>query len=126
MVEKEEKARQHFQDLKDVLPQLSSQHRWKKDFKYYVDKFIQERIEEKNFATLMPCEDEAEEEQERDYLHGLRRLVAGAVQERELVQQPKHAASCAELDSALVWQGRGYATPIPLAIRSQTAFAGSI
>jgi len=46
------------------------------------------------------------------YLHGLRHLVAGAIQEWELVQQPKHAAICAELDSALVWQGRVYVSSI--------------
>ena len=110
MIEKEEDSQQHFQDLKDALQQQGHRlalRQWKKDFKFYIDKFIWERIQEKCFVTLMPCEDEEGEEQERNNLHGLQRLVAGAVQEWELVQQPKHAALCAELDGALVWQGRG-------------------
>jgi hypothetical protein len=111
MVEKEEKARQHFEDLKCILSELSPRW-WKKDFKYYVDKFIDERLVEKEFVTLIPCEDENEEEQDCIYLHTLRRLVAGAIQERELVQQPKHTAMYAKLDGALVWQGRGYVNPV--------------
>lgn len=107
-MEKEEEARQHFEGLKDTLQKFSLFPRWwKKDFKYYVDKFIGERLMEKELVVAVPCEDEEEEEQDRIYLHGLRRLVAGAVQEWELVQQPRHAATCAKLDGALVWQGRG-------------------
>ena len=34
--------------------------------------------------------------------------MAGAVQEGELVRQPKYAATCAKLDKAIVWDGRGY------------------
>lgn len=111
MIEKEESARQHFQELKDTFPKLSPRW-WKKDFKSYVDKFIGERLFEKGIVAAIPCEDEEEEENDRIHLHGLRRLVAGAVQEWELVQQPKYAAACAELDGALVWQGRGYVGPI--------------
>ena len=111
MIKREEKARQHFEELKDFLPKKSPLS-WKRDFKHYVDKFIEEHLDEKIFITEIPCEDEEEEEQDRIYLHGIRHLVAGAVQEWELVQQPKHAATCAELDGALVWQGRGYVGPI--------------
>ena len=111
MVEREEKARQHFEELKGILLELCLRC-WKQEFKSYVDQFIAERLDEKDIVTVIPCEDEEEEELDRMYLHGLRRLVAGAVQEWELVQQPKHAAMCAELDSALVWQGRGYVSSI--------------
>ena len=106
MIEKEEQARQHFEELKDTLPILSPRW-WKKDFKAYVDKFIGERLQEKEFITAIPSEGEEEEELDAIYLHAIRRLVAGAVQEWELVQQPKHAVTCAMLDGALVWQGRG-------------------
>jgi hypothetical protein len=113
MIEKEETARQHFKELKGSLLKLSIHPRWwKKDFKYYVDKFIRECLYEKKLITALPPRDKEEEESDRIYLHRLRRLVAGAVQEWELVQQPKHAAMCAKLDSALVWQGRGYVSPI--------------
>jgi hypothetical protein len=115
MIKREEKARQHFEELKYFLPKQSPLS-WKRDFKQYIDKFIEEHLDEKLFITAIPCEDEEEEEQDRIYLHGIRRLVAGAVQEWELVQQPKHAAICAELDGALVWQGRGYVSPILHAI----------
>lgn len=107
MVAREEKARQHFEKLKHILPKQSPLS-WKKDFKKYVDKFIKEHLDEAEIVTTLPCKDEEEEEWDRIYLHGLRRLVAGAGQEWELVQQPKHAAICAELEGALVWQGRGY------------------
>ena len=106
MIEKEENAQQYFEELKELLPELSPRW-WKKDFKHYVDKFIEECLVEKEFVTAVPCEGEDEEEENRIDLHGLRRLVAGAVQEWELVQQPRHASTCAKLDAALVWQGRG-------------------
>jgi hypothetical protein len=115
MIKKEENARQHFQELKDVLPMFSPRW-WKKNFKSHVDEFIEDRLIEKVIVTSIPCEDKEEEESNRRDLHGLRRLVAGAVQEWELVQQPKHAATCASLDRALVWQGRGYVSPILHAI----------
>lgn len=111
MVEEEEEAQQYFEELYDILPTLSPRW-WKKDFKFYVDKFIKERLNEKDLVTAMPCRDKEEAEQDRIYIHAIRRLVAGAVQEWELVQQPKHAAMCAKLDGALVWQGRGYVNPI--------------
>jgi hypothetical protein len=111
MIEKEEKARQHFEMLKDILLKFSPRW-WKNNFKSHVDKFIGERLIEKEHFTAIPCKDEEEEENDRIHLHGLRRLVAGAVQEWELAQQPEHATACAKLDHALVWQGRGYVGPI--------------
>ena len=115
MIEKEKQAQQHFEELKDILPELSPRW-WKMDFKHYVDKFIGERLDEKEYVNAVPCENKEEEEQDRIDLHGLRRLVAGAVQEWELVQQPGHAATCAKLDGALIWQGRGYVSSIPYPI----------
>lgn len=107
MVEEEEEARKYFEELNDILPTLSPRW-WKKDFKFYIDKFIGERLNEKDLVTAMPCRNEEEEEQDRINIHAIRRLVSGAAQEWELVQQPKRAAMCAKLDGALVWQGRGY------------------
>ena len=106
MSEMEERAQQHFEELKCTLPELSPCW-WKQDFKSYIDKFIAKRLDKKDIITAIPGEDEEEEELDCIHLHGIRCLVAGAVQEWELVQQPKHAATCAELDGALVWQGRG-------------------
>ena len=82
----------------------------------YVDKFINEHLYKKEFIVLMPCVSEVDEKEERKSLHGLRHLVAGAIQEWELMQQPNHATLCAKLDGALVWQGRGYVSPIACAI----------
>jgi len=70
MIEKEEQAWQHFEELKDALPILSP-HWWKKDFKAYVDKFIGERLQEKDFITAIPCECKEEEELDAIYLHGI-------------------------------------------------------
>ena len=127
MIEKEENAQQHFEELKDVLPMFSPGW-WKKNFKHHVDKFIGDRLIEKELITEVPAKDKEEEENDRIHLHGLRRLVAGAVQEWELVQQPKYAAACAELDGALVWKGRGYVGPIMHAtvFPRSTIFAGLI
>ncbi len=111
MAEREAKTWQHFKELKDTLLELSP-HQWKKDFKSYIDEFIAERLLQKDVITVIPGEDEEEEELDRIRLHAIRRLVAGAIQEWELVQQPKYAATCAELDGALVWQGRGYVNPL--------------
>ena len=109
MMEKEESARQHFEELKGSLPKTALYPRWwKQEFKYYVDKFTGECLNEKQIVDATPAKDEEEEEEDRIYLHGLQHLVAGAVQEWELVQQPKHAAMCARLDGALIWQGKGY------------------
>ena len=115
MVKKEEKAWQHFKELKAILPKRSPCW-WKNQFKSYVDTFIEARIDSKELICSMPCQDEEEEENDRIDSHGLRHLVAGAAQEWELAQQPEHAAMCAKLDSALVWQGRGYVRPILHAI----------
>ena len=124
MIKAEEEARQHFEELKRILPAQSPRW-WRKDFKRYVDKFINEHLYKKEFIILMPCVSEVDEEEERKSLHGLRRLVAGAIQEWELVQQPDHAALCAKLDGALVWQGRGYVSSIAHAISLlQPSFQG--
>ena len=111
MIEEEEWAWQHFEKLKNILL-TPYPHRWRKDFKHYVDKFINEHLYKKEFIVLMPCISEADEKEKRKSLHGLWCLVAGAVQEWELVQQPNHAVLCAKLDGALVWQERGYVSPI--------------
>ncbi len=118
MVEKEENAWQHFEELKDVLLEVSLCW-WKKHFKHNVDKFIRECLNE--IITILPLlgeEGEEQEEEDRICLHGLRHLIAGAVQELELAQQPKHAATFAKNEGALVWQGRGYVIPILHAISS--------
>jgi hypothetical protein len=93
--------------LKSAPPDISPRL-WKKEFKKYVDKFIKEHLYEEELATTMAWLDEAEPGKELTRVHELRRLVAGAVQEWELVQQSEHATTCAKLDRALVWQGRGY------------------
>ena len=112
MAEREEDARQHFEELKDILSRLSPRS-WKKDFKLHVDKFIADRLNERDVVIAIPGVNE-EEELDRIVLYGLWRLVAGATQEWELAQQPKHAASCAKLEGALVWLGRGYVDSILL------------
>ena len=111
MIEKEENAWQHFEKLKDIL-QMFSPGWWEKNFKHHVDNFIADRLIEKELVTAVPCKNKKEEENDHIHLHGLQCLVAGAIQEWKLVQQPKHAAMHAKLDHTLVWQGRGYVSPI--------------
>ena len=124
MVKEEEWAWQHLKELKNILSTLSPCW-WRKDFKRYVDKFINKHLYKKEFIVLMLCVSKVDEEEEHKSLHGLQCLVVGAIQEWELVQQPDHAALCAKLDGALVWQGRGYVSPIAHAISlHQPSFQG--
>jgi hypothetical protein len=117
MIKMEEEARQHFEELKRILP-TESPGWWRLEFKIYVDEFIKKHINRQESILFDPFETEKEEIDRMMCLHGLRRLVAGAVQEWELVQQPKHAAICAKLDGALVWQGRRYVSLFLHAISS--------
>ena len=84
MIKKEEKAQQDFKELKDILQKLSP-HWWRNDFKSCIDRFIEEQLEEKESAIAMLCEDNGGEELVHIYIHGVQHLVAGAVQEWELV-----------------------------------------
>src|SRR5260370_8246934 len=115
MIKKEEKAQQDFKKLKDILQKLSP-HWWRNDFKSCIERIIEEKREEKESANAMLCEDNGGEELVHIYIHGVQHLVAGAIQEWELVQQLKHATTCVKIDGALVWQGRGYVSPILHAI----------
>jgi hypothetical protein len=105
MMKEEKESQKYFQKMKDDI-RLLFPRGWKNQFKTQVDNFINERLEEAKSFLEIPCK--VEEEEERTNLHRIRRLVAGAFQEWELVQQPAYAAECAEADDALVWQGRGY------------------
>jgi hypothetical protein len=103
MIEEEEKAREYFEEAKGTL-QLFCPSGWIDHFQKHVDDFIQVRLGEATNTMAVPGTEEADSTR----LHGLRRLVAGAVQEGELVRQPEYAATCAKLDKAIVWDGRGY------------------
>ena len=110
MAEEEQRAQQYFEELKDLLQRVTP-HLWRKEFKFYVDRFINEKLREGKMVSREP-------EIDYIYLYGLWRLVAGAFQELELAQQPEHAAMCAKIDGAFVWQGRGYVGQILCAISS--------
>jgi len=103
-------ARQYFEEMKDLLQSVSPRL-WREEFKFYVDRFINEKLREEEMAADDP---------KMDYnrLYGLWRLVAGAFQELELAEQHDHAAAFAKIDGALIWQGRGYVNPILHAISS--------
>lgn len=107
MVQDEKKAQEYFQDMKDYFP-FSFLHGWKEQFKIGVDKFIEERLVDARDLMAKACENEGQVEEYRTCLHKIRRLVAGAIQEWELVEQAGIATTCAELDDAIVWNGRGY------------------
>jgi hypothetical protein len=101
MIEEEEKAREYFDETKFTC-QLFCLSGWIDQFQMHIEDFIGERLlEAKSISTVPGAEDSVR-------LHGLRRLVAGAVQEGELVRQPEYATTSAKLDCAMVWQGRGY------------------
>jgi hypothetical protein len=102
MLQGEEQAREYFEETRDTL-QLFCLCGWIKQFQWHVENFIQARLAEAAKIIAVP------EKQEEDivHLHRLRRLVAGAFQEKELVQQPDHAFIYAKLDGAIIWDGRG-------------------
>jgi hypothetical protein len=104
MIEEEEKAQDYFEDAKDML-ELFSVGVWIDQFQKCVEDFIQERLSEAMGIMASPGTEDSVR------LHGLRRLVAGAVQEGELVRQPEYATTSAKLDRAIIWQGRGYVVP---------------
>jgi hypothetical protein len=103
MMQEEEKAREDFEDTKEVL-KLFCLSGWVEQFKKHIQDFIQEQVDAAANIIAAPVE----EEEDVVRLHGLRRLVAGAVQEEELVQQSDYANAQAKLDGAIVWDGRGY------------------
>jgi hypothetical protein len=108
MAAEEEDVQKYFAETKDEL--MSSFPRsWKDKFKTCVDKYIKQRLEEARCPPELAPKDK---EEECIRLHAIRRLVAGAFQEWELVQQHECARTCAWIDDALVWQGRGYVIPI--------------
>ncbi|KAI9431068.1 hypothetical protein H4582DRAFT_2062401 [Lactarius indigo] len=102
MIEEEERARNCFDELKFIL-QTFCLFPWIEPFQKHVEDFIQERLSEAASIIAVP----GIEEEDSIRLHGLRRLVAGAIQEVELVQQPWYAATCAREDGAIIWDGRG-------------------
>jgi hypothetical protein len=113
MMKEEESAQEFFQEMRETF-QIFLPTVWEKEFKTCVDEFIDRHLKEARYLMGLPCSGESEEEDNRICLHGIRRLVAGAVQEWELVQQPESAAACAKIDRALVWHGRGYEVPTRL------------
>jgi hypothetical protein len=108
MVAEEEDVQNYFAETKDEL-MSSFPHSWKDKFKTCVDKYVEQCLEEARCPPEMAPKDE---EEECICLHAIRRLVAGAFQEWELVQQHECACTCAWIDDALVWQGRGYVIQI--------------
>ena len=104
MMEEEEKAREYFEERKDIL-QLFSPCVWMDEFQKCVEEFVQWHLSAAAVITAASVTPE-----DHVHLHGLRRLVAGAIQEGELVRQSAFAATCAKLDGALVWDGRWYVT----------------
>ena len=105
MVAEEEGAREYFEERKDIL-QLFCPCVWMDEFQKCVEEFIQQHLLAASILTVasVTAEDQV-------HLHGLRRLIAGAIQEGELVRQPTYAETCAKLEKALVWDGRGYVIP---------------
>jgi hypothetical protein len=103
MIEEEEKAREYFEETK-FTSQLFCLCGWMDQFQKHVEDFIQERLSEA--ASIMALPDTEEEDSIR--LHGVRRLIAGAIQEGELAWQPNYASTCAKVDGAIIWDGRGY------------------
>ena len=104
MATEEEDMQKHFAEMKNELMSKFPRS-WNDKFKTYIDKYIKQCLEE---ARCSPEIAHKDEEEERIRLHGIRRLVAGAFQEWELAQQHECAITCAWIDDALVWQGRGY------------------
>jgi hypothetical protein len=96
-------GRKGFEEMKDIF-QIFYPCRWMEAFQKFVDNFIQDRL-------LLAANIMAKlviKEEDRVHLHGLRCLVAGTVQEGELVQRPKCHVAWAKLDGIIMRDGQGY------------------
>ena len=100
MIEEEAKAQNYFEELKDTL-QLFCLCRWIDQFQKHIEDFIQEQLAKAASIMAVP----GIEEEDSTHLYGLQCLVAGTIQEGELVRQPEYAATCTKLDGAIVWHG---------------------
>jgi hypothetical protein len=89
---------------------------WKRDFKRCIDRFIKEHLDEKLFITAIPAK--MKKKRSRTTSTSMGSDVWWLVPSKNGIwcSNPKHAAICAKLDSALVWQGRGYVSQILHAI----------
>jgi hypothetical protein len=102
MIQMEEQARQYFLETRETL-QLFSLSCWIEPFQKHVDDFIQEQLAEAAKIMAVP----GKEPEDAIRLHGLWHLIAGAIQEEELVQQPDYAFTYTKLDRAIIWDGQG-------------------
>ena len=102
MIQEEERAREYFEETKDIL-RLFCLVGWMDQFRKHIQDFIQEQLDEA--ANIMAAPGKEEEDISR--LHGLQRLIAGTIQEEELMRQPDYASTYAKLDRAIIWDGRG-------------------
>ena len=102
MMAEEEKARESFEERRDIL-QLFSPCVWMDEFQKCVEEFIQQHLLAVAVITAVSVTPE-----DHVHLHGLHHLIAGAIQEGELVQQLTYVATCAKLEKVLVWDGQGY------------------
>jgi len=53
MVEEEQSAQQYFEELKDLF-QMVTPHLWRNEFKFYVDRFIDEKLREGKMVSKEP------------------------------------------------------------------------
>ncbi|KAH9172100.1 hypothetical protein EDB89DRAFT_1906383 [Lactarius sanguifluus] len=101
MIEEEERAGNYFNELKLTL-QMFCLFPWIDLFQKHAKDFIQEQLSEVASIIAAPGIEE-----DSIHLHKLQRLVASAIQEVELIQQPGYAATCAMEDGTIVWHGQG-------------------
>ncbi|KAN0128685.1 hypothetical protein V8E53_013504 [Lactarius tabidus] len=102
MMQDKKQAREYFLETRETL-QLFCLTCWIEQFQKHVNDFIQEQLAEaEKIMTVLE-----KEEEDTIHLHGLQHLIAGAIQEEELVQQPDHAFTYAKLDRAIILDGGG-------------------
>ena len=83
MIQEEEQAQEYFEETRDIL-QLFCLSGWIEQFQRLVEDFIQERLAEAAKIMEVPAVPGREGE-EIICLHRLRCLVAGTIQEEELI-----------------------------------------
>jgi hypothetical protein len=103
MIQEEEQAWEYFVETRDTL-QFFCLSGWIEQFQKHVKDFIQERLSKA--IKIMAVPEKGEED--TVHPHGLRHLVAGAIQEEELVQQPDHTLPMQS------WTEQSYGTAVLL------------
>ncbi|KAF8258471.1 hypothetical protein EI94DRAFT_1707973 [Lactarius quietus] len=104
MIQEKKKFRNTWTRRETYILQLFCLSRWVEQFQKLIEDFIQETLVKAANIMAVPAIP-VKKGEDIICLHSLQCLVAGTIQEEELVQQPNYAFTYAKLDRAIIWDG---------------------